>query len=64
MSVLPRIIHILDHASTTFQLKIKEAFHIQREQPSLNQTTASRKSKTILLILTLSRFIYIPLLLA
>ena len=29
--------HILDHASTIFQLKIKEAFHIQREQPSLNQ---------------------------
>ena len=29
--------HILDHAPTTFQLKIKEAFHIQREQPSLNQ---------------------------
>ena len=29
--------HILDHASTSFQLKIKEAFHIQREQPSLNQ---------------------------
>ena len=29
--------HILDHESTTFQLKIKEAFHIQREQPSLNQ---------------------------
>ena len=29
--------HILDHASTTFQLKIKEAFHIQREKPSLNQ---------------------------
>ena len=29
--------HILDHASTTFQLKIKEAFHIRREQPSLNQ---------------------------
>ena len=29
--------HILDHASTTFQLKIKEAIHIQREQPSLNQ---------------------------
>ena len=28
---------ILDHAPTTFQLKIKEAFHIQREQPSLNQ---------------------------
>ena len=28
--------HILDHASTS-QLKIKEAFHIQREQPSLNQ---------------------------
>ena len=25
------------HAPTTFQLKIKEAFHIQREQPSLNQ---------------------------
>ena len=28
---------ILDHASTTFQLKIKEAFHIKRKQPSLNQ---------------------------
>ena len=28
---------ILDHASTSFQLKIKEAIHIQREQPSLNQ---------------------------
>ena len=29
--------HILDHASMGFQLKIKEAFHIQRQQPSLNQ---------------------------
>ena len=29
--------HALDHASTSFQLKIKEAIHIQREQPSLNQ---------------------------
>ena len=29
--------HILDHASTTFQLTIKEAFHIRREKPSLNQ---------------------------
>ena len=29
--------HILDHASTGFQLKIKEAIHIQRQQPSLNQ---------------------------
>ena len=29
--------HISYHASTSFQLKIKEAFHIQREQPSLNQ---------------------------
>ena len=29
--------HVLDHASTSFQLKIKEAIHIQREQPSLNQ---------------------------
>ena len=26
--------HILDHACTGFQLKIKEAFHIQRQQPS------------------------------
>ena len=24
--------HILDHVSTSFQLNIKEAFHIQREQ--------------------------------
>ena len=29
--------HVLDHASTTFQLNIKEAIHIQREQPPLNQ---------------------------
>ena len=29
--------HVLDHASTGFQLKRKEAIHIQREQPSLNQ---------------------------
>ena len=29
--------HILDHASMGFQLNIKEAFHIQRQQPSLNQ---------------------------
>ena len=29
--------HVLDHASTGFQLKIKEAIRIQREQPSLNQ---------------------------
>ena len=55
--------HILDYASTTFQLKIKEAFHIQREQPSLNQIT-SRKSKIIVLIHTLSRFMYIPLILS
>ena len=25
--------HILDHASVSFQIKIKEAFHVQREQP-------------------------------
>ena len=29
--------HILDHVPTRFQLKIKEAFHIQTEQSSLNQ---------------------------
>ena len=29
--------HVLDHVSTGFQRKIKEAIHIQREQPSLNQ---------------------------
>ena len=29
--------HVLDHASIGFQPKIKEAIHIQREQPSLNQ---------------------------
>ena len=43
--------HVLDHASTGFQFKIKEAIHIQREQPSLKQPC---KSKIILLILTLS----------
>ena len=26
-----------DHASTSFQLKIKEAIHIQWEKPTLNQ---------------------------
>ena len=30
-------IHVLDHASTTFQLKIKEAILIQGEQPPLNR---------------------------
>ena len=29
--------HFLDHASTDFQLKIKETIQIQREQPPLNQ---------------------------
>ena len=29
--------HSLDHASTSFELKIKEAIHIQRGQPSLDQ---------------------------
>ena len=29
-------VRILDHASTTFQLKIKEAIHIQWEKPTLN----------------------------
>ena len=29
--------HVLDHDSTTFQLNIKEAIHIQREQTPLNQ---------------------------
>ena len=31
--------HGLDDVSTTFQIKIKEAIHIQREQPLLNQIT-------------------------
>ena len=29
--------HVLDHASNGFQLKIIEAIHIQKQQPSLNQ---------------------------
>ena len=29
--------HILEHASTSFQIIIKEAIHIQIKQPSLNQ---------------------------
>ena len=29
--------HVLNHAPTGFKLKTKEAIHIQREQPSLNQ---------------------------
>ena len=55
--------HILDHASTTFQLKIKEAFHIRREQPSLNQQLHHVSSEIIFVIFTLPRFGYIPLLL-
>ena len=31
--------HVLDHASTGFQLKIKEAIHIQREHPWINNYT-------------------------
>ena len=30
---------ILDHASTTFQLKIKEAIHTQWEKPTLKSST-------------------------
>ena len=48
--------HVLNHASTTFQLKIKVAFHIQREQPSLNQQLHHVNHTIISLILTLSRF--------
>ena len=33
--------HILDHASKSFQLKTKEAFHIQREQPFFESTITS-----------------------
>ena len=29
--------HILDHATTSFQFKINEAIHIQKELPCLNQ---------------------------
>ena len=55
--------HILDHASTSFQLKV---IHIQGStRPTFFESTiTSCKSKTILLILTLSPFMYIPLLLA
>ena len=52
--------HILDHASTSFQLKIKEAFHIQREQPSSSQQlhhVLIKKILNILIILPLSPFI-------
>ena len=45
--------HILDHASTSFQLKIKEAIHIQRES---TMTSCKYILKTILFILTLSGF--------
>ena len=48
--------HVLDHASTSFQLKMEEAIHIQREQTILESTITPCKSKTILLILTLSCF--------
>ena len=55
--------HTLDHASMSFQLNIKEAIHIQREQPSLNQQLHLVNLKLSFLVLTLSRFTYIPLLL-
>ena len=54
--------HILDHAPTTFQFKIKEAFHIQGET-FFESAIASCKSEIILLILTLPRFMYIRVLL-
>ena len=47
--------HILDHAPTSFQLKIKEAIHIQRENPSLNQQLHHVNLK--LIIFTLSRYL-------
>ena len=56
--------HNLDHACTSFQLKIEGVIYIQREQRPLNQQLHPCKSKTILLILTMSHFMYIPLLLA
>ena len=45
----------LDHTFTGFQLKIKEAFHIQKENKLLESAITSCKFKTILLILALSR---------
>ena len=36
MQCEPKCFSILDRASTTFQLKIKEAIHIQWEKPTLN----------------------------
>ena len=37
--------NILDHASTTFQRKIKEAIHIQWEKPTLNHQLYHVNSK-------------------
>ena len=41
---------ISDHASTTFQLKIKEAIHIQWEQPILNHRLYYVNFKTLFVI--------------
>ena len=56
--------HILDHASTSFQLKIKEAIHIQREQPSLNQQSHDVNLKLSFYLSHCHVFLYILLLLA
>ena len=47
--------HVLDYASTGFQLKIKEVSHIQGEQTSLNQQLHHVNLK-LFLILTLACF--------
>ena len=48
---------VLDHACTSFQLKIKEAIHIQREQPSLKQQVHHINLK-LFLYFSLSRLLH------
>ena len=48
--------HVLDHASTGFQLQIKRGFSYSKRTTIFKSTITPCKSKTILLILTLSCF--------
>ena len=50
---------ILDHASTTFQLKIKEAIHIQWEKPTLNHQLFLWLFKTFFVIFHIVMFLFV-----
>ena len=54
-----RTSHILDHASTTFQLKIKEAIHIHWEKPTLNHQLYQFKTFFVIFYIVMFHFVLI-----